>query len=148
MIDFDPYVYWFIFGVVLMILELIVPGVFLLCIGFASLLTGVFCWLVPAWPFAVFGMIFAVLSVVFAFLGQKIISSSQEKTQNNTLNNRMEIYVGKTYPVTGAIVDGRGKIAVEDTVWNAISDTNIPVGTTVKVTGFEGTALKVSPLND
>jgi len=148
MTPFPVYVDWFIFGAVLMILELIVPGVFLLWIGFAAFAAGALCWMAPSLPFAAVGLVFAVLSVAFAALGRKLIAPSQSEEKSNGLNNRLEIYVGKTFPVTVAIVDGRGKIAVDDTVWTAVSDTNIGEGKQAKVVGIDGNALKVVPVTE
>ena len=58
--EIEAYTGWLIFGTVLMILEVVVPGVFLLWIGLAALLTGGIAFIFPALPFTATGSIFAV----------------------------------------------------------------------------------------
>ena len=146
--EMDAYTGWLIFGTALMILEIVVPGVFLLWIGLAGLLTGGIVFLLPSLPFAVSGSVFAVFSVVFAWAGNKLMTPVQQKSEETSLNNRMELYMGKKYQVSVGFADGRGKIKIGDTVWNAFCTGNPAAGQTVTVVGFDGTALKVEPVDE
>ena len=146
--EIEAYTGWLIFGTVLMILEVVVPGVFLLWIGLAALLTGGIAFIFPALPFAATGSVFAVLSVIFAWLGHKIVTPAQEKAADTPLNNRLESYVGQNFQVQDSFVDGRGKIKIGDTVWGAVCSKNPVAGTTVKVVSINGTALEIEPVNE
>ena len=50
--------------------------------------------------------------------------------------------MGKTFHLERAIVDGQGKIKVDDRIWD-VQGPDLPKGTSVKVTGVDGLRLKV-----
>ena len=54
-------------------------------------------------------------------------------------------YVGRSFTLKEPIVDGRGKLAIEDTVWE-IEGPDLAAGTRVKVTAVSGMSLIVEPL--
>ena len=64
------------------------------------------------------------------------------ETDKPTLNRRSQQYVGRTFTLEEAIVNGQGKIHVDDSTWK-IEGEDLPAGTKVKVTGADGTVLKV-----
>ena len=140
------YWWWLSAGMVLMVLEIVTPGVFFLWIGIGALITGGIVAAFPTISPALSGAVFAILSVISVFVGRKIMSKKQTKTDND-LNNRGAQYIGKIYQVYEPIVDGRGKISVGDTLWLAEAKTNIEAKTSVKVIGVHGTTLEVEPVN-
>ena len=144
--EFADYWGWLTAGVVLMVLEILTPGVFFMWIGFGALLTGLVSALFPEASAALLGTVFAVLSVISVLVGRKLIGKKQ--AVENSLNNRGALYVGQSFQVFEPIADGRGKIKVGDTLWLASCPQNIPVGATVKVTGVNGTFLVVEPVNE
>ena len=48
------------------------------------------------------------------------------------------------FTLDGAIVDGRGRLKIDDTVW-LIAGPDLPAGTHVRVTGADNTLLRVEP---
>ncbi|HSR80429.1 MAG TPA: NfeD family protein, partial [Hyphomicrobiaceae bacterium] len=58
------------------------------------------------------------------------------------LNERALQYVGRSLVVEEAIENGRGKVRVGDSVWQA-EGPDVPAGSRVKVTGARGTVLVV-----
>jgi membrane protein implicated in regulation of membrane protease activity len=58
------------------------------------------------------------------------------------LNERSQQYIGRSLIVEQAIQNGRGKVRVGDTLWQA-EGPDLPVGTWVKVTAARGTILVV-----
>jgi membrane protein implicated in regulation of membrane protease activity len=64
---------------------------------------------------------------------------------NPHLNRRQMGYVGRTFTLKEPIVDGRGKLTIEDTVWE-VEGPDIPAGTRIKVTAVSGMSLIVAPL--
>ena len=58
------------------------------------------------------------------------------------LNRRGQQYVGRTFTLDEPIVNGLGKIHVDDSTWK-IEGNDCPAGTKVKVTGVDGVILKV-----
>ncbi|HOB33240.1 MAG TPA: nodulation protein NfeD [Verrucomicrobiota bacterium] len=58
-----------------------------------------------------------------------------------------ETLIGQTANVIVAINTQGGRVFVEGEYWNAVSDTPIPEGAAVEITGIEGLTLKVKPKN-
>ncbi len=141
------YWWWLSFGMVLMVLEIITPGIFFLWIGIGAFITGCVAAVFPAASTTLLGVVFAVLSIISVLIGRKVIGKQQD-IPDTGLNNRAAQYIGQIYPVYEAIIDGRGKISVGDTLWQASAKTNIPVNKSVKVIGVNGTILEVTPIDD
>lgn len=136
---------WIILGVVLLALEIVVPGVFLLWIGVAALLTGALSlqlWDWSFWVWEVQVLLFLVLSLVSAFGGRKVMSSAGDETDQPLLNRRREQLIGRTATLAEPIAEGRGRIRIDDTVWR-VAGPDLPAGTRVKVTDVGDTELVV-----
>lgn len=146
MIDMTDYMNWMIIGGILMVLEVLTPGVFFLWIGIASFITGIIAFIVPSASVELLGTLFAILAVICALAGKKLMYDKPQP--ESTLNNRLEQYKGQVYQVYEPIVDGRGKITIGDTVWTAIAKEKIAANTPVKVVGVKGTYLEVEPVHE
>jgi membrane protein implicated in regulation of membrane protease activity len=60
---------------------------------------------------------------------------------------RGQRYVGRVFTLDEPIVNGRGKIRVDDTTWN-IEGADLAAGVSVEVTSVDGTILKVAQKTD
>ena len=136
---------WLTFGLILMILELIIPGTFIIWFGFGAVITGIVVALIPL---SASGQVatFAICSTVSVFFGffiyKKIFGANKEVGQQNKTGARK--YIGQTFKVVETIdEDGEGKVAVGDTVWLAKSDHPIAQGRRAKVVDVKGTILIV-----
>jgi membrane protein implicated in regulation of membrane protease activity len=58
------------------------------------------------------------------------------------LNRRAEQYVGRVFTLSEPIVNGTGKIRVDDSSWK-VSGADCDANTKVKVISVDGTVLKV-----
>lgn len=134
--------HWWILAVALVILEVFAPGAFFLWLGIAAGAVGVLAYLAPAmgWEYQV--LTFSVLSVVSIVIWRRYFRTLPDDTDQPTLNRRGEQYVGRLFTLTEPIVNGLGKITVDDSTWK-IHGEDCPAGTRVEVTGVEGTILKV-----
>ncbi len=139
--EISPYFWWIVAGL-LLLAEMIMPGVFMIWLAVAAALTAVvqmifhFEWTTDVIIFA----IFAVASVAASW---RIVSKSWvTKSDQPHLNQSHQAFVGKSYPLEKAIVDGHGKIKVDDRIWD-VQGPDMPKGAQVKVTGVEGLRLKV-----
>ena len=134
---------WIVFGVLLMGLELLAPGVFFLWLGFAAILTGVADWAFGlSWQAS--ALTFAVLAIVAVFLGRYLTRDRKDAPPDaGLLNRRGQSLVGRTFVLEEAITreDG-GRIRVGDSSWRAIGP-ELPVGASVRVVAVEGTNLVV-----
>ncbi|BCH23070.1 NfeD family protein [Mesorhizobium sp. L-8-3] len=127
---------WMVLGFVLLALEILVPGVFLLWIGLAALATGamsLFLWHAGFWTWQVQVLVFLLLSLVAAYAGKKIMAGKGDHTDQPLLNRRGDQLVGRIATLTEPIVDGRGRVRIGDTIWR-VSGPDLPAGVKVKVT--------------
>ena len=134
---------WLSIGIVLCIAEMIVPGVFLMWLGIAALLTGLVVFLLPL-PLAVQLLLFALLSVATVYAGRRWSSSKDIPSDDPMLNDRLARLVGEPVVVEDAIVGGRGRVRVGDGVWPA-TGADAAAGTRLKVTGAANGVLTVEP---
>ena len=133
---------WWILGLVLIIAEMLAPGTFMLWLGMAALTTGLMVWLFPAigWQWQV--LLFAVLTIVSIVFWWSYFRHRPVRSEDPLLNRRGHQYVGRVFTLEAPIVNGQGKIRVDDSFWKIVG-TDCPAGTRVKVTGVEGVILKV-----
>ncbi|MDR3073362.1 MAG: NfeD family protein [Deltaproteobacteria bacterium] len=133
--------HWCTAGLVLIALEILAPGVFLLWIGLGALATGLVAALSGIGDAQIQCLIFIPLVFASLFLGRRFIRKAASG-DDNTLNRRTAACIGRTAEVVEPIAGGRGRIRLGDTVWTARGE-DCPRGTAVVVTGGEGTELFV-----
>ncbi|MGW8309937.1 MAG: NfeD family protein [Thiogranum sp.] len=134
--------HWWILAVALVILEVFAPGAFFLWLGIAAGVVGGLVYLMPhiSWEYQI--LIFSVLSVVSIVVWRKFFRASPTDTDQPALNRRGEQYVGRLFTLEEPIVNGLGKIRVDDSTWKIHGD-DCTAGTRVEVTGVDGTVLQV-----
>jgi membrane protein implicated in regulation of membrane protease activity len=132
---------WFILGVVLLVLETVIPGVHFLWFGIAAFIIGLLAFALDlAWQWQV--LAFALLSVAALFWVRKYARPDVAISDQPDLNVRGQQYIGRSLVVDQAIQNGRGKARVGDSLW-AVEGPDTPAGERVKVTGAKGTVLVV-----
>ena len=88
-------------------------------------------------------LIFAVLSLLSILVWRYFLRDRfPSPVPKRVLNRRGASYVGRTFTLKEPIVDGNGLLHVDDSRWK-VEGEDLPAGTKVKVTGIEGTVLKV-----
>lgn len=134
--------HWVLLSVVLVILEIFSPGVYFLWLGIAAGLVGVLLWLVPelGWQFQL--LAFALLAIASVALGRAWLGRSPAQTDAPALNRRGEQYIGRIVTLDQPIVNGQGKIRIDDTTWK-IEGPDCAAGNRVKITGTRGVVLVV-----
>jgi len=134
---------WFGAAVVLVILDVVFgANFFLLWIGLLAAGLGGIVALFPALSLEIQMMIFAVGSLLSIGAWRSYLKHHATKTDRPTLNRRAEQYIGRTFSLSEAIVNGRGKIEVDDSSWR-VEGAELPLGTRVIVVGVDGVILKV-----
>jgi inner membrane protein len=137
---------WFIAGGLLLVLEVLAPGVFMLWLGLAAMLVGAISMFVD-WTWQAQFIAFAVFSVAAIPLWLRLSRQVGTATDQPFLNRRAEALVGRICTLEKPIVDGSGTMHIDDTVWR-ITGADIAAGSRVKVVRVEGTALHVEPVGD
>jgi inner membrane protein len=134
---------WFILGGVLLVMEIVAPGTFMLWLGLSALVVGVLS-LIIAWPWQAQLVAFAVLSIISIVLWRRFSPKLQEVRAQPFLNRRTEGFVGRVFTLDRPIVDGSGTVRIDDTIWQ-VRGPDSASGTRVKVTDADGATLHVMP---
>ncbi|AKH99100.1 membrane protein implicated in regulation of membrane protease activity [Hoeflea sp. IMCC20628] len=137
---------WWIVGLILLGLEILIPGVFLLWIGLAAIVVGAVSF--PLWGSEIWGwqlqlLVFAVLAIAFALVGRRIAGSNTESDQP-MLNRRVEGLVGRTATLEEPIAEGKGRIRLDDTTW-IVQGPDMPAGARVRIIAAQAGGLTVVP---
>ena len=134
--------HWAVLGIALLVLEVFAPGVFFMWMGIAAGLVALLAWGIDGLSWQAQVLAFALFSPVTVILGRWWLSRHGMATEEPTLNRRGEQYVGRQFDLDEPIVNGAGKIRVDDTTWK-ISGPDCPAGRRVTVIGVDGVVLRV-----
>jgi membrane protein implicated in regulation of membrane protease activity len=132
---------WLIGGVLLLILEVIAPGFFLVFIGAAAIATGLFTVLFGLGAAAELAL-FALYAVIAVMVGRKFYANRTHDSTDPLLNDRVGRLVGKSVTVVAAVDEHGGRVRVGDSDWSARGGP-AQVGERVRITGVDGNCLKV-----
>jgi membrane protein implicated in regulation of membrane protease activity len=118
---------WLIFGVLLMALELLAPGVFMFWLGLSAFLVGVLSFIVtPSWQVQI--LLFGLFALAAVPLWRRIARQKPGANPNPFLNKRSDALVGRICTLDRPIIDGEGIVRIDDTVWR-VSGPDTPAGT-------------------
>src|SRR5688572_873072 len=138
----DDHWWWLIAAALLGILEIFLPGIFLIWMAAAAAITGIVAALLPiALPFQL--ALFGLLAMAAVFGGRRHYERHPVESSDPLLNDRVARLVGQNVLVVTAIENGEGRVKVGDGVWTARGP-DAPAGSRMVVTGADGTCLKVA----
>jgi len=140
-LDIDPGWLWLIGGVLLLILEVIAPGFFLVFLGAAAIATGLFTVLFNLGAAAELAL-FALYAVIAVLVGRRFYANRTADSTDPLLNDRAGRLVGKVVTVVATVDDQNGRVRVGDSEWSARGGP-AAVGERVRITGVEGNCLTV-----
>jgi membrane protein implicated in regulation of membrane protease activity len=145
--NIDPVVLWFIIGLVLALLEFVVPGVILIFFGIGA-------WVAAATTYA--GLTDSVGSQLLVFSASSIaLLVSLRKwikgkfyghvAEVQDLNVNLDEFTGKDVVVLEDVVPGKSSGAVEfkGAKWKAVSEEQIMKGEEAVIAGNEGITLRI-----
>lgn len=136
---------WMVLGFVLLTLEIMAPGVFLLWIGIAAIIVGALSlalWDASFWVWQLQVPIFLALSVIAALVGRRIMANRGNNSDAPLLNRRGDQLVGRTATLAEPIREGRGRIKLGDTLWRVVGP-DLPAGARVRVVSADVTDLEL-----
>jgi membrane protein implicated in regulation of membrane protease activity len=139
----DPGWMWLIGGVLLLILEVIAPGFFLVFIGAAAIATGLFTVLFGLGTAAQLAL-FVLYALVAVMLGRRFYANRTADSTDPLLNDRAGRLVGKVVSVVSDVDDHNGRVRVGDSEWSARGGP-AAAGERVRITGIDGNCLTVEP---
>jgi membrane protein implicated in regulation of membrane protease activity len=108
----------------------------------AALLTGALLWAWPelSWEWQL--VTFSLLSVASIVLARKLLSRHPIESDRPLLNRRAAQLVGRVCVLPEPIVNGEGKIRIDDSVWR-ISGADAVAGAQIRIVGADGVVLRV-----
>ncbi len=133
---------WLIAGVVLLALEIAAPGAFLLWFGIAAIAVGTLALLVAV-PWQAQLILFVVLASVLVFVGRRYFARAAGEGVPSGLNERGRRLIGTVVVLGEPIVDGKGRVRIDDTTWRVIGP-DMPSGTRVRIVEADGALLSVA----
>ncbi len=141
----DPHWSWFAIGLVLAAAEMAIPGVFLIWLAGAALITGMLTWVVPiSLPVQI--VIFSVLSIASVFTGKRYLRDNPIAAADPLMNDRGARLIGEVVVVTHAIDSGTGRVKQGDSEW-LVKGPDAEPGTKMRVSGHDGAVLIVEHLH-
>lgn len=135
---------WWIIGALLLVSELVATNIVLVWFGLAALSVGLAdLFLGLSWQMEV--ILFVVLSVIYLLLGRRYVRTrATDEVNVPYLNQRVNAFVGRTAVLHEAIVNGEGKVRMDDALWR-VTGTDAPAGSRVRITGGSGMVLETEP---
>ncbi|MFT6657142.1 NfeD family protein [Maritalea sp.] len=132
---------WIVGGFILLAIELVVPGGVFVWFGLSAVLVGL-ATLVQALNWQMQWVLFAGLSVASVAIWTVYFKSRKDVSDRPFLNARNEKLVGQTFTLDEPIIDGNGRLKIEDGVWR-VTGPDLAQGVKVTVTSVEATVLHV-----
>lgn len=129
--------HWWILAGMLLILELTSPVFFFLWLGFSAAAVGFLLLVIPGLSIEVQLVLFGILSVVAILAWRKYREVRPPASDQPLLNQRGQQYTGRTFTLEHPIINGVGKVQVDDSTWR-VKGPDLPAGTRVRVVGVDG----------
>jgi len=133
---------WLIVGLLLIGVEVLAPGVFMLWLGLAALLVGLLSFVIDLhWQTQV--LLFAVFAAAAVPVWRRLARRSKAETSNPFLNRRSDALVGRVFTLEKPIQDGSGTVRIDDTIWR-VTGPDTPAGSRIRVVKADGAMLTVA----
>ncbi len=135
---------WWIIGGLLLVSELVATSIVLVWFGLAALSVGMADLVLGlSWQMEI--VLFVVLSVIYLLLGRRYVRTrATDEVNLPYLNQRVNAFVGRTAVLHEAIVNGEGKVRLDDALWR-VTGTDAPAGSRVRITGGSNLVLETEP---
>jgi inner membrane protein len=142
LISSNPAASWFVFGIVLIVLESLVPGVVIMWFGLGAIVAAFTTWIHWTGTFSSQLWVFIVASLVLVFLSRTIFKKFLFKPSIKTNSEALIGMVGVVVEDIGP-APRKGYVTVGNERWPAQSSEVIQKDANVVVIGFEGITLFV-----
>ena len=142
----NPVTVWLLIGLLLSLLELVVPGVYLVWFGFAAFAMSILTFAVALditaqlfW-FALFSAVFTVFGL-YAY--RYIFKRTQAPKEYQNLNDSAGQLVGRKVTVAEDIEDNQTKVKIGDSFSLAYTEKPLKKGDTAKVVGVKDSLILI-----
>lgn len=138
--------WWLGLGAALLAIEAVTGTLFLLCLGVGALLTSAMVWFVPQseWQPLVFAGSIAVAAWLWHWRRQHHAHSSSHDAAS-MLNNRTRHLIGRHTVLMEPVMNGRGRVNIDDSWWQATCSQDLPVGSHVRIVAVHDMIVTIIP---
>ena len=136
--------FWAVAALVLVAAETLVPGAFLMWLGFAAGSMFLLVLAFPGMPLLLQAVLFTTLAFGFVFIYRTWFRGRDRVSDQPALNRRAAALVGRVVVLERAIERGGGRVQIADAYWD-VTGPELPAGTPVRITGADGMTLRVEP---
>jgi membrane protein implicated in regulation of membrane protease activity len=136
--------YWWALAAVLLVFEMMLPGVVFLFLAMGAAAAGLFLLVATELSLETQLAVFAVIAVVSAVALRPLLHRLQTRTGESNLNARGDSLIGKTIVLDAPILAGRGRVKLGDGSWTVVGP-DMVAGARVRVAAVDGTELRVEP---
>jgi membrane protein implicated in regulation of membrane protease activity len=140
----DPAVIWFLVGLGLLLLELVLPGLVILFFGAGAWITALTC--------AIFDInlnmqifIFLIASLLGLVLLRRYLKRRFFGKTDKAIEDQLEEFIGRRAKALDDFKDGSGKVEFKGTQWTARSEGQVSKGDWVTIVQKDSLILTVKP---
>ena len=137
--------YWLIAGTVLIVLETIAAGAYLIWIGIGMIITGLTVAFLPGLPLAAQVTVLIVSMVASVVTGVRL-QARKKSAAPSTLNAGLEQYIGHHVVADQDFVAGRGRVKLHDSTYSAASEAPVRAGDRVVIRSVQNSIFHVEPV--
>ncbi|MDF0733779.1 NfeD family protein [Pseudomonas entomophila] len=136
---------WLVFGLALILLELVLPTFFILWFGIGAVLVSLIAVVAPSLELATQVLLWVLLSSITTVLWFKVFRRKQPDTRWTA-----DSVIGEVGLLTASVSEfQKGRVRFQKPVlgneeWTCIADSDIPSGERVRLTAIEGNTARVT----
>ncbi len=134
--------HWWVLAVFLLSIEILAPGFFFLWLALAGFIVGLVLLVHESTSLEIQILLFAILSIISIFIWRRFGINTRSETDHPLLNQKGAQYIGRVFPVSEAIENGRGKIKADGSLW-IVQGEDCPIGSSVEVVAVNATIFEV-----
>lgn len=132
---------WYVLGLILLGLEIFAPGAFFLWFGISAIIIGTLALFVDlAWQVNI--LLFLGLSIASFLYFRRYFNRKEYDSEDPLLNRRGERLLGREFELSEAIINGSGRVNIDDTVWR-VNGPDLEKGSVVRIIEANGSNLRV-----
>ena len=137
--------YWWALAAVLLVFEMMLPGIVFLFLSIGALASGALLLIVADLSLELQLVVFAIVSVASAVLLRPALKRLQQgRPADANLNARGDSLVGRTIVLDTPILGGQGRVKLGDGSWT-VTGPDMAAGSRVRVAAISGNELRVEP---
>lgn len=146
------YWHWWSLAAILLVLEMLAPGVFFLWLAFAAVLTGAAKLVFGGMIFEIQLLVFALCGLVATFAGRRWVMRrtgqeiDDEHVGDLALNQRDAQLRGRIITLPHDVSGGETRVTLDGTTWRLYVDQPLLAGQQVRIMAIKGTVLQGQPV--